>query len=1512
MSDSSSDYGLDDCEPISNKSNNNNQNNSQKNSIPVTKQPPIKSAMEDHDLGSGDSYSSLGALSQEDGSIVGDWLEEKDDEKVEDQYDFEENIPPNPEAEISAEPLDPYILEFKELYDAIICVSDLRFTSLSTTHQAELLATLIEESYEPGEVIFEKDSEEGDLYFITGPPDAQVEVIRTVDDVPKLLTRLGVSQYFGQKNFISNRMMRRNATVRAITHAKVAVLTPEHFLKWNHFRTFLLMKEVPMFRTLPHAEQLHLYSQLQHQEFNDGEYIVRQGDVGDKFYMITEGAVDVVEERVSESGGRTMEVLVRLYEGHFFGEMALIYDEPRVASVLAVGRTSCLYLTTVAFREALSAQQFHIMMQEISYKRVLMREQRKITREMTVVKKMEEDDDMSVESGESELNRRGSGVFDDTNGSETSNGSQKVTTTNKLVRSRLSTGDRLINKYLVIKEIGRGTSGDVYLCKNEENGHPTNRWSQSAASEIEKEINIMKSLRHPNVVSLLEVIDDPNVKQVFLIQEYMQGGPILPGDLVTEPIPSDIARRYFRDMLKGIRYLHHQGIVHRDIKPQNMLRTADDTVKIADFGAAVFTGHGNGNEVLAAGGTPAFMAPEMFLIGTPGYDNKDIVNSPKVDVWSLGITLFNMIAGRPPFLASNQIELAAKIQNIELSYPEELLPLVDPHLRHLISRMLDKDWKSRFDMDQVIEHDWVTSEGSYPLEDPLVNDSMLFIPIDLKASEDGLDLSSLTEKSNRRASGQFRKIRTDFLELNSDTDSLFDKTSKSRRNSVNSDLSHRSLNDRSGRNSPIAKHGVPVFDKSEFDKSASNVLYVGAKDIAAPTPEEFSGKLGSGSRSDSGPAGGGGGAARTLQRTTDFVMVPSELVLGPTGEKVKKTIIFTSPNYDPITTTNESGDVRPPKGGSLRRSNNNNNGPQRNNKLLRSNASFLKHGNLTMSSSMRSNASDASSSSKESSKGGSSYADSSKIVSPQKESGGKQRRSSMFNSLLSLQEYPQSVGSGSGNGENGNGNSNGGGKSGDDLSVNGENDDSEDEGDVIVIATRNSITDLAGAQTLDDNGMMSVFDDLCATPADKFRGADPHLSVPVIENLQELQMLKTWAGQWNLRLGVSIVDRDYMEDRTWTTASYAELSRRKPSGCGLASSDSTASISLSNPDPSSEPVLTTEMTYDNNGNNINGNSRQDEVNSPDFAFFGIFDGHNGHYVSEALQSSLYQLFRLRWEEAEELARMSTDPGVRGETLGERALRCITSACAQLDRAILGHDYEKQRLLQEDRKDSTDEMPTKKASHIKETLSFAEIYIDLNIANLLDHVGTSKLDPVVVVNKIPPNANANANIPHLRQRLLRILRQTDFQVFLHERSNAVLSVDTVELLRTLNHKQRRAIKVDPMQSKCLSCGRPLVLGPGTGPAGHNNITNSNNNILFLHAGNGILGEGAVRNLDPQIWSSLESHHHHFHHLKVDKTKNAVVFSSKHVFHQTCLEAIQNKNNSNNESSNSNSSSTTTVK
>ncbi|KAG0088577.1 hypothetical protein BGZ92_005982 [Podila epicladia] len=165
------------------------------------------------------------------------------------------------------------------------------------------------------------------------------------------------------------------------------------------------------------------------------------------------------------------------------------------------------------------------------------------------------------------------------------------------------TGNKMINKYMVVRELGRGVHGKVKLCRDtvtdelcaikimdKTTRRRLGRAQISNEQKIRREIAIMKKCIHPNVVRLIEVIDDPNARKIYLVLEFMEGGEVRWKDLDDKPtLPLNDARTIFRDVVLGLEYLHMQGIIHRDIKPANLLLAADGAVKISDFGVSHFS-----------------------------------------------------------------------------------------------------------------------------------------------------------------------------------------------------------------------------------------------------------------------------------------------------------------------------------------------------------------------------------------------------------------------------------------------------------------------------------------------------------------------------------------------------------------------------------------------------------------------------------------------------------------------------------------------------------------------------------------------------------------------------------------------------------------------------------------------------------------------------------------------------------------------------------------------------------
>ncbi|XP_050502201.1 calcium/calmodulin-dependent protein kinase kinase 1 isoform X1 [Diabrotica virgifera virgifera] len=293
-----------------------------------------------------------------------------------------------------------------------------------------------------------------------------------------------------------------------------------------------------------------------------------------------------------------------------------------------------------------------------------------------------------------------------------------------------------LNQYRLMDSIGQGSYGIVKLAYNEEDDThyamkilskkkllkkagmfgrlpPVRKDGRSNSSPINhpfqkvyREIAILKKLDHPNVVKLVEVLDDPVEDHLYLVFELLEGGQVL--EIPTDtPLDEDKAWTYFRDVVLGIEYLHYQRIIHRDIKPANLLLSDAGRVQIADLGVCNEF-HGSDAFLSNTAGTPAFSAPEALN------DQKQAGFSGKgTDIWSMGVTLYAFVYGQVPFYEGNIVGLYSKIKSQPVVFPEK--PAISEGLKDLIRKMLVKEPTQRITLPEIKVHPWVTRNGQCPL-----------------------------------------------------------------------------------------------------------------------------------------------------------------------------------------------------------------------------------------------------------------------------------------------------------------------------------------------------------------------------------------------------------------------------------------------------------------------------------------------------------------------------------------------------------------------------------------------------------------------------------------------------------------------------------------------------------------------------------------------------------------------------------------------------------------------------
>ncbi|KAF0249203.1 MAG: serine/threonine protein kinase, partial [bacterium] len=269
-----------------------------------------------------------------------------------------------------------------------------------------------------------------------------------------------------------------------------------------------------------------------------------------------------------------------------------------------------------------------------------------------------------------------------------------------------------IGQYKLVKKLGSGTFGEVWLA-DREGGLGTSQVAIKLLREAQNLDNLKREVevwvkacspRHDNVLLIFEadIIDE----QPFIASEYASGGSLDDWLKVNNGIAPSMEKAIYLTIgiLKGLEHLHSKDIVHRDIKPQNILFLSqpsvgqDEVVKLADFGIAKVLGNSHTTGML---GTPAYIAPETL---SPEEKVQAKRYSPQSDIWAVGIVLYQLVSGRLPFPQPTPAVLLAILNNDVPVLPDNVPNILKEVVAKCLERDLGKRYQSAREMIEALQY----------------------------------------------------------------------------------------------------------------------------------------------------------------------------------------------------------------------------------------------------------------------------------------------------------------------------------------------------------------------------------------------------------------------------------------------------------------------------------------------------------------------------------------------------------------------------------------------------------------------------------------------------------------------------------------------------------------------------------------------------------------------------------------------------------------------------------------
>lgn len=431
-----------------------------------------------------------------------------------------------------------------------------------------------------------KEGDVGSVVYVM--EEGKVEVTKE----SKFLCTLGPGKVFGELAILYN--CTRTATVKATSDCKLWAIERQCFqtimmrtglVRQSEYTEFL--KSVPTFRNLPEETLIKISDVLEETTYTQGDYIIRQGARGDTFFIISKGTVKVTRKTPEEGRSTAEEIFIRtLHRGDFFGEKALQGEECRTANIIADDATGVTCLV-------IDRDSFNQLMSNI--------------------------DEIRGKQYDEDIGER-----------------QRIN--EEFANLKLS-------DLRVIATLGVGGFGRVELVQSV---HDPLR---SFALKVMKKAQIVETRQQQHIMSEKMILEETNCEFIIKLFKtfkdrkylYMLLEPCLGGELWTilrdrGNFDDNTTRFYTACVVEAFDYLHARNIIYRDLKPENMLLDVSGYIKLVDFGFAKKLV--NGRKTWTFCGTPEYVAPEVIL--NRGHDIS-------ADYWSLGVLMFELLTGAPPF-----------------------------------------------------------------------------------------------------------------------------------------------------------------------------------------------------------------------------------------------------------------------------------------------------------------------------------------------------------------------------------------------------------------------------------------------------------------------------------------------------------------------------------------------------------------------------------------------------------------------------------------------------------------------------------------------------------------------------------------------------------------------------------------------------------------------------------------------------------------------------------------------